>query len=436
MADKGPLQLLIPNGSAANILAATAEFTRLSGVECVISEVPVDEINVELILRANTQDSSTDVALPATFGLSDLIKANAIAPLDEFAGRHEPEGFSSGYLYRNGDYYQGQLYGYQTDGDVYLLFYNKRMLEDPQEQAAYEKLTGNILQPASTWEELDRMMAFFHRPEQQQYGGCLFRNAGYLVWEWWARFHAKGYFPLSDELEPNINNAAGVEALDELIAATEFQSPSARTNGLFENWADFSQDNIFCNIGWGGTQKHLMNQPAMRDNLVHSALPGISGSGGPSRMGYFNWGWNYTVSAHSARKELAYLLALFCASPAASTLAVRETDGYFDPFRQVHYEDPGIESVYGRSFLDAHKKSMQNSIPDFYLSGQSSYLDALRQQILATISGKMTSQQALDSCAQQWNHITRRLGARQQKSQWQDLQKSYPANIRKALLSR
>lgn len=435
LADKGPLKLLIPKGSAANIIAATTQFTQLSGVICETEEVPVDEINIEIILRANQQDSSIDVALPATFGLPDLIRARAIEPLDDLASRYEPDDFSTGYLYRIGDHYNGKLYGYQTDGDVYMLFYNKRMLESEAEQEAYQQLTGNQLQPARSWEELDQMMAFFHRPDQQQYGGCLFRNTGYLVWEWWARFHAKGYFPLSDNAKPNINNAAGVAALEEMITASQFQSPQSRTNGLFENWADFSNNNIFCNIGWGGTQKYLMNLPEMRDNLVHSTLPGIGGGAGPDSMGYFNWGWNYTVSAHSARKELAYLLALFCTSPAISTIAVREKEGYFDPFRQEHYEDEQIQAVYGDSFLHAHQQSMQNSIPDFYISGQGNYLDALRHQILATISGQSTAQQALNACAQQWTHITRRLGPQEQRAQWQQLRESYPAQFRSALKS-
>ena len=134
MADKGPLKLLIPEGSAANIIAATNQFTQLSNVTCEIEEVPVDEINIEIILRANQEDSSIDIALPATFGLPDLINARAIEPLDELASRYEPDDFSAGYLYRIGDHYDGKLYGYQTDGDVYMLFYNKQMLESESEQ--------------------------------------------------------------------------------------------------------------------------------------------------------------------------------------------------------------------------------------------------------------------------------------------------------------
>ncbi len=430
------LRVLIPNGSGANVRAATQEFTHLSGIQCEIEEIVVNDINVELILRANSADETVDVALPATFGMTDLVQANAIMALDDLAKRYEPEGFSDGYLYRKGDHYQDKLYGYQTDGDAYLMFYNKAMMQDPGENEAYFKASGKQLEPASSWEDLDRMMAFFHRPDEAIYGGSLFRNPGYLVWEWWARFHAKGYLPFSDTMQPNINNEAGVAALEELIAATDSLTPDSRTNGLFDNWADFGHGNVFCNIGWGGTQKHLMSNSNMRDNLIHSALPGPVINETPSTMGYFNWGWDYTVSTSSAQPELAYLLALFCVTPHVSGLAVRESEGFFDPFQTNHYEDQAIIDVYGSSFLTAHKNSLVNSIPDLYLSGQSNYLDALRQQILETVAGKVSAQQSLNICAQQWSHITRRLGTRSQTQQWQQLVATYPESLQNNLRGR
>jgi len=426
------LQVLIPNGSGPNINAAVTQFTRLSGVQCVIEEVAVDAINVELILRAAAGETSVDLALPATFGLTDLVQANAIMALDDLALRYEPAGFSDDFLYRSGDHYLDKLYGYQTDGDAYLLFYNKRMLEDADEQQAFEKVTGRELKPAESWEELDQMMAFFHRPAQNQFGGSLFRNPAYLVWEWWARFHAKGYLPFTNEMRANINNDAGVSALEELIRATDSLTIGSRSNGLFDNWADFARGNVFCNIGWGGTQKFLRANATMRDNLVHTPLPGPKRQGEATSLGYFNWGWSYAVSAGSQQTELAYLLALFCSTPAISTLAVR-ADGFFDPYQTLHYEDDGIKQAYGESFLTAHRQSLNVCIPDLYLSGQSNYLDILRQQILHTVNGEQTAQESMDICAQRWSHVTRRLGESSQKKQWEQLQKNYPDSFFDAL---
>lgn len=434
--DSGPLQLLVPEGAAANVTVATEAFQALSGVECLITQVAPDDINVELILKGNRGQGGVDVALAASYGLSDLAVAGAIEPLDDYAQRHEPSGFFDDHLYRKGDFHQGRLFGYQTDGDAYLMFYNKSMLESSVERAAYESFTGKPLQVANTWEDLDSMMAFFHRPEEKRYGGNLFRSSTYLVWEWWARFHAKGYFPVADDMTPNINNAAGVIALEELIAAGGHQSPGAHTDSIFESWKEFSGGEIFCTLGWGGTQKYLSKDPRMRDKLIHAPLPGPSINGHGSGLGYFNWGWNYTVSAHSEHKQLAYLLALFCVSPIISTRAVREADGYFDPFRRAHYRDDDIERAYGSSFLKAHENSMRNSIPDFYLGGQGRYLDALRQQIMAVSNGEYGAQQGLDNCARQWRQVTRRLGVNSQRTQWLQLKDTYPVELKNHLLER
>lgn len=44
------------------------------------------------------------------------------------------------------------------------------------------------------------MMAWFHRPEKGMYGGALFRTQYFIAWEWWGRFHAKGFYPFTEAL--------------------------------------------------------------------------------------------------------------------------------------------------------------------------------------------------------------------------------------------
>ena len=302
-------------------------------------------------------------------------------------------------------------------------------MENPIEQNNYKELTGNILAPAQTWQQLDQMIQFFHRPDNNQFGGNLFRNPGYLVWEWWARFHANGGLPFNANMQATINSKAGVSALEDLVNVTSYLTPGSIANGLFENWTEFAEGNVFCNIGWGGTQKHMMSQSTMRNNVLHSALPGPLIDDKPSSMGYFNWGWSYTVSTQSTQTELAYLLALFCVTPAASTMAVKASEGFFDPFRASHYEDDGIKAVYGSSFLEAHRLSMSKAIPDLYISGQNSYLSTLRKHILQVLQGEISAQDALDECTRSWNHITRRLGQDDQSIQWQELLSTYPAAL-------
>ena len=379
---KTTLKLLLPEGSRANVTAATQEFTRLTGINFELIETPVDDINTRMLLDARLSEDSYDIALPATFGIPDLVEAGAIASLDEFSLKYQPTSFQQNSLYTIGDYYRGKLYGYQTDGDTYLMFYNRKFLEDDYHKKAFADKHGYALQIPQTWEQLDAMMAYFHQPNKGIYGGALFRTPTYMLWEWWIRFHARGYFPLDDGLVPNIDSDAGIRALEALIAATSHLTPNSTTNSLFENWHEFSQGNIFCNIGWGGTQKYLnSNNSAIRGNLLFGPTPGGIVNNRLLKTSYFNWGWNYTISNRSASKEVAYLFILFACSPEISTLAVRQQDGFFDPFRYEHYNDDKIVETYSRPFMDEHLRSMNNSIPDLYLRGQTQYYDALREQI-------------------------------------------------------
>jgi len=425
------LRILQPSGSLGNVKPVADVFTEKSGVKVEYIEVPMGEINQKVLLEAVSKAGGFDIALPATFGLPDLAESGILVNLDDYASKHQPADYNKDMLYTIGDYYKGSLYGYQTDGDTYLMFYNKPWLDNADEQKGFADKHGYALKVPDTWEELDAQLAWFHRPDKGMYGGALFRTQYFIAWEWWGRFHAKGFFPLADDLTPQINNPAGVAALEELIAVSQYLYPGARTNGLFENFEAFGEGDKYANIGWGGTQKFLNSDKSkIKGKLAFGSMPGGKVNGNLLRTPYFNWGWNYVVSSVSPEPEIAYLFTLFACSPEMSTIAVRDPAGYFDPFRGVHYEDPEIINVYTPEFLVAHKESMINSIPDLYLKGQGEYFDELRVNIAAADAGSKTAQQALDDTARAWERITRRMGARSQQVQWLFLKSSYPPDIR------
>lgn len=425
------LRMMIPSGSDANVTPVIAEFTKRTGINIEIEQTHVDDINTRLILGAVSGSQGFDVALPATFGLPDLISAGAVRPLNDLVARHEPQGFRDGILYSVGDTFDGETYGFQTDGDIYLMFYNSRLLEDEAERARYLELTGTKLDIPHTWPELDRQIAFFHRPEDDIYGGALFRVPGYVAWEWWIRFHAKGALPFTRDLTPQLATDAGLAALRELMDVTQYLIPDARSVGLFSNWEKFAQGNIYCNIGWGGTQKYLNGPDSqIRDTLVHAPMPGGMIGGQMTTAPYFNWGWTYVVSQQSLEAEIAYLLCLFAASPKMSTLAIGQRDGFFDPIRDEHYDDPTIRELYGDAFLAVHRESLQNSIPDLYLANQSEYFLVLNEWIDLAISGEVEPLEALRRVEVEWNLITYRSGREEQQARWAELVEKYPEPMR------
>ncbi len=426
------LRVLHPKGSLGNITPIVQEFHRLTKTKVELIEASLDEISAEMILASRIRNRSFDVAIPATFGIADLVEGGAIAALDDFARKYEPPSLMKRSIYTLGDRYQNRLYGYQTDGDAYVMFYNRDWI---QERAAqYSDRYGAKLQAPKTWRELDQQLEFFHAPEKGRFGGSLFRTRRYAGWEFWIRLHAKGLFPVSDQMEPRFNREESHRALQEMIDATKFLDPKVHRDNLFENFASFGQGNKFANIGWGGTQKYLNGPKSkLRNRMVHGVVPGGMLKNQPVHMPYFNWGWNYVVSSKSTHPELAYLFILFASTPHISTLSVREVSGYFDPFRTEHYEDEVIQKAYGRSFLEAHRQSLEACIPDFYLRGQGRYFAALRQAVHIAISGQLPPEKALQKLDEHWRKTTEALGSEKQIKQWSFLKKSYPSKLRSLL---
>ncbi|MEM7204323.1 MAG: extracellular solute-binding protein [Planctomycetota bacterium] len=430
------LTVFYPKGSFGNLKPAIDAFRRMTGVEVDGLEASLDEISAEMVLAHQTGGSGKrfDVAIPATFGIPDLVESGAIVGLDDLAAAHEPPGMMQQSIYSLGDRYLGSLYGYQADGDAYMMFYNRDWLEDPDENKRYEDAFGTSLRVPLTWRELDRQLQFFHRPKEQRYGGSLFRTAGYIGWEYWVRLHATGLWPLDDAMRPRFDRAESLRALEELVAVGPYLEPGAETNGLFANFRSFADGTKYANIGWGGTQKFLNGpESKLRGRLAFGPIPGGVVGGRETPMPYFNWGWNYVVSAGSPDPELAYLFILFASTPHVSTLSVREPSGYFDPFRVEHYDDPVIRDTYGGDFLDVHRASLAHCIPDLYLCGHGRYQASLKHAVHSVYSGYLDAPAALSHLQAKWEQITDQLGRDTQVEQWRMLKRSYPDSLRSLL---
>ena len=428
------LRLLVPTGTGTSIDVIIEAFSRETGVKVIKSESPVDSINTDLMLDHLSDSHQFDVALPATYGILDLIQSDVIRPVSTYVDTHEPAGFRKGILYDSGDRVGGDTYGYQTDGDAYLMFYNNDFLKDPASNAKYEDRFGRALDIPKTWDDLDRQIEFFHDPGNQKFGGLMYRNTGYVAWEWWVRFHAKGYWPMAADLTPQIASDAGIAALEEMIRTSQFLDPDNGHLNIFENWQRFSEGNAFCNIGWGGSQKFFQSKVSnIRGKVSYGPTPGGMIDGTLIETPYFNWGWTYVVLSSSKVPELGYLFCLFASSPDISTKAIQQSDGFFDPFRPEHYEDATIQKTYTNDFLKVHRHSLENSIPDFYVLRQSEYFQTLGEWIHRAIIGQVSAKRALEAITQRWEAISASVGFIEQRQKWRELKSIYPPTLQAKL---
>ena len=153
--------MLVPEGSEANVAPAANWFTSQSGIPVDVFVAPFDDTNTRVMIDSLSGDRTYDIALPATFGVHDLADAGALLPLDEMARRFAPANLNDGALYSIGSVFDGKRYGYQTDGDTYLMFYQPEWLEDVDAQRQFSALHGEPLQIARTWEETGSAASLF-----------------------------------------------------------------------------------------------------------------------------------------------------------------------------------------------------------------------------------------------------------------------------------
>ncbi len=422
------LRLLLPAGSEANMAALLTRFAMGTGVQVQPRYVNVDDINTYLLLNMRSDTAGFDIGLPASFGVTDLVEAGAIVALDEYVERHEPPGFRDGYLRQASGTWAGQFYGYQTDGDVYLGFINEGQLREDDRHKAYADQTGQSAGLFRSWAELDELMAFYHQPEQNRYGGCLFRTPAYAVWEFWLRLHERGLLPFTTDMRARIAEAPAIEALTALVAASAWQAPTAPSADLFENWQQYKRGNCLLNIGWGGSQKAFRQKDSRVRAHVRSFEPPAGSASRDPALGlpYFNWGWNYTVARNARHPELAYLFTLFATCPQMSTLAVQPLEGYFDPFRREHYQDQRLQHSYSAAFLKQHRQAVAHCLPDCHIGGQADYFAALARFISLAMDGKLPPAEALQAAANRWDALTLRRGTTLQADAWAQVRARYP----------
>ena len=231
-----------------------------------------------------------------------------------------------------------------------------------------------------------------------------------------------------------IDNDHSIKALEELIKTTKYLDPRVKSDGLFDNFKHFAEGKGYANLGWGGTQKYLNgDQSKMKNHLVFAPPPGGIHKNKAFDVPFFNWGWNYTVSTNSSNKLTAYLFTLFASSPKVSAKGIYEASGYFDPYRQCHYDDEKIISTYSKDFLNTHEYCLKNSIPDLYLSGQGKYLGSLKQAIYNAAEGNLSPSLALKTLSKKWNQITEIEDKNKQLKQWNFLKFGYPKKLHSIL---
>lgn len=334
--------------------------------------------------------------------------------------------------------WNGEVKSATMDGDMHMLNLRADLLENPDEQSAFEAAYGYALAAPVTWAQYYDQAEFFHRPDDGLYGTAeAYRRGGQQFWYFFS--HAASYTNHPDNpgsmffdpetMEAQINNPGWLRALEEYKRGLDFNPPGALNNGSGDVRPLYAGGTVAMNIDWadsgvlgstegsieghvrtamlpGSTEiwNHVSDEWDSYDEVVHSPFLAFGG-------------WQLAVPADSENPEAAWDFVAEVISPEVSGRAIVTANSGVNPYRFSHYQNlENWSSVFSEeeaaSYLGAQRASLDapNVALDLRLPGFFSYTEVLEIELSRALAGQVEPQEALDAIAEEWDRLTEEFG--------------------------
>lgn len=363
-------------------------FEKLTGAKVVIESVPGEQFTDKLQLDLNNTKRYDVVLAPIAF-LHSFAASGKIEPLqaviDQYAGKSYDTSDFIPSLFTTYGMYNDKLYAIPYKPDVELLFYRKDLFEDAANKAAFKEKYGRELEVPKTNEELMEVAAFFTKslnsssPVDYGYSTNMMKGCTRLL------YINRG----GDDVEngkPNMNNQAGVDALNRVLELEKYAPKEWMQMGWDEANQFFANGNAAMMEQWPGLWNTCQADGSkVKDKVGVAVAPGATPVLG---------GWGVGISAGSKNKELAWKFVEFMTSKDGELLKIENT---MDPCRTSSY---AIEEVNKSSALyEALMESLKyaKTLADVDIPYVSSKLnDVMELHIQDALNKKVTPQKALE----------------------------------------
>jgi multiple sugar transport system substrate-binding protein len=414
-------------------------FEEETGIRVEFVGVSPDDQFTKIIQDTTTQAGEFDMYSFWGPDKGTLAEAGALLNLDEFVQKYQPDWDQN---YVGGEVtaqqfnaHSGSYYAISFDGDYQLWIYRQDLFEHPEEQAAFKDRYGWDLQWPETWEQLDQIAEFFHRPDQNLLGLTDLRNQFWGYTNWYQRY-ASGESPNKFYFDPEtamplIDGEAGIRAAQEYADTLKYHSPDGMTWGWPEQYANMAAGGAAVTCAFPNMPKFLDTAANPDSQIVGKIRSGVA----PGRIidgklvRRTVWWPNQTlgVSAQSQYGEAAYLFLQWANSPQIYPWMVANPAGFMDPFLKQDFEDPFVAQSYHDYHIPVYKDSIERAVPPINLNGTNEYVNALETNLQAVMTNQKTAEQK--DAAAEWEKITDRLGRDKQIAALQAQVKAYPTVI-------
>ena len=431
------------------------EFTKLTGAEIRVAEVPFAELFQKILTDWATGTKSIDVGVFASGWGVELVSGGLVENLDPYIEKDDKINSDDIALYFRefNQKVEGSTYFMTIDGDFQMLYYRTDVLANAGQQ------------PPTTWEEYLDVAAAIHGKDmngdgEADYGSCIFkkRNAqSYFAVQSMAasRVQSKGtaeglYFD-AESMKPKINNAAWKRAF-EIYKETGKYGPPDELNqdigdtrglvtsgrcGLAIDWGDIGPLSIEEGSAINGKVGAVM-MPGSKEVLdtATGELVACDATNCPHAIDGVNFapfaafgGWTGAVSKASDDKVKAAAYDFLSYMNQAEQSNVDVTMGWtgYNPYRNSQLDDTaawveaGFTEESAENYLGAIKDSLNNPnmASDFRIPGAQQYTGVvLDREIARYLAEEITVDQALANIEEGWEEITEDFGRDEQAAMY------------------
>jgi ABC-type glycerol-3-phosphate transport system substrate-binding protein len=382
------VRVAVWSGPEADNLRKVAEaYTAETGNPVEIDEIARDGYDAALKTAIVGGGADWDVVYASADWLPGFVAAGGLAPIDEYiagmpADFLNVEDLEPGISNLTFD---GQVYGFPSEGDTAWLFYRTDLLE-----------AAGIAPPQTMDEMLAAAQALNSTPDR--FGMVIGSRTDEAWWDFMHYFWAFGGQLFDPETyEVTVNDEKGVAALtfySDLLQTHGVVSPDVTTYGFNEILTALAQDKAAMGVEWMAATQSLTDceqSPLVCDKLAYQLIPpAVAGEYG---FGGSSWGW--VVPATASQKEAGYkFIEWLVGGPGAKLWAL---NGGI-PSNKAALADPDVVAAVPQFELLAEAMPYRHITP--LLTTSPEIVLAMQEAAAAAVAGAKTPQEALDEAAE------------------------------------
>ncbi|MFT6015703.1 MAG: multiple sugar transport system substrate-binding protein [Candidatus Azotimanducaceae bacterium] len=416
------------------------QFAKLTGAEVNVVHVPFGDLFQRIMIPFQSEQNAYDVLFYASLWIGDFNRFLEPVP--------ESYQVSSGMADVTDSFmgvatWNGQMIQYPMDGDRHYLKYRTDIFDNAEVQAKYLADTGSALVVPETWEDYNKVAAYFNDRDwdgdgELNYGSAEVAKRDDLMFSAFisrAAPYAKhpdvkgGFFFDLETMEPLINSPGFVRGLKLFIEAQSSFPPGGNNFGLGDEIFSFGGGQTLMSYSWDDAYIQANQKDSRIRNMVAAApLPGArevwnrkTGAWDtfktPNRAPYMTWGWSSAVSATSKEQEMAFDFLCFFSNEANAEHDLQIGRFGVNPYRNGHLD---VDFWKGQGWADqtaetyvttlSEMEQSQNRVFDLRVPGVSQFMSSMANGVAEAMAGQKTAKEALDGVAKEWAEITDRIG--------------------------